>query len=82
VFDPLAGAERLENGALFYKVDQKEIAIPDEEKLHAEYERLKAYNSGALEVAEDDANELRMALLDDMENNSQFNVDEFNDVLD
>jgi len=82
VFDPLAGAQKLENGGLFYKVEAAEIKIDDDEKLRVEYERLKAANTGALEVSEDDENELRMALLDDMEQNSPFSSEEFNEVLD
>jgi len=35
IFDPLAGAEKLENGALFYKVEDRELSIElkDEVKL-------------------------------------------------
>lgn len=84
MFDPLAGAERLENGALFYQVQDKELSedLQSEDKLRAEYERLKAVNSGALEVSEEDADELRKALLDELEGSSQFSVDEFNNILD
>ena len=83
VFDPLAGAEKLENGALFYKVDEAELTnIDNEEKLRAEWELLKAANSNVLEVPEDDQDELRMALLDEMEKASPFSEDEFNAILD
>jgi hypothetical protein len=43
---------------------------------------LKVANEGALEISEEEEDELRMALLDDMENNSPFNADEFNEILD
>jgi len=35
-------------------------------------------NLGPLEISEEETDQLRMALLDEMEQNSQFNVDEFN----
>ena len=84
VFDPLAGAQRLDNGALFYKLEDKELnsELENEEKLRAEFERLKSSNSSSLEVSEDDANELRIALLQEMEQNSPFSLDEFNEILD
>lgn len=82
VFDPLAGAVRLENGALFYKVEEKEIHLGSEEKLRAEYERLKAANEGALEVSEEEVDQMRDALIAELESNSPFTADEFQDVLD
>jgi hypothetical protein len=43
VFDPLAGAVRDENGTLIYRLQDKElIGVDNEEKLRADYERLKA----------------------------------------
>jgi hypothetical protein len=38
-FNPLAGAERLENGTLFYKVAEKDLAkeLFDEEKMRREF---------------------------------------------
>lgn len=81
-FDPLAGAQRLENGAIFYQVQDSELNVHDEEKLKAEWERLKSLNSGVLEASEDDANELRIALIEEMEKNSPFSADEFGEILD
>lgn len=54
----------------------------DEEKVRAEYEKLKALNSGVLEASEEDIDEIRLALLDEMEQTSAFSADEFNDLLD
>lgn len=84
IFDPMAGAERLENGALFYKLEDSELTavVNDEEKLRKEFEKLKALNEEPLEVSEEDENELRIALLDEMEQLSPFTADEFNEVLD
>lgn len=81
-FDPLAGSERLDNGAIFYKVIDSEVALASDEKLRAEWERAKNSNSGVLEASEDDFNELRIALMDEMEKNAPFSEDEFVDVLD
>lgn len=81
-FDPLAGAARLDNGALFYEVKDAEVALPADDKLRAEYERVKALNAGVLEASDDDHNELRIALLEEMEQNSPFDSDEFANVLD
>jgi hypothetical protein len=64
-------------------VQEAELNIPsDEEKLREEWERLKANNSGVLEASEDDPNELRIALMEEMEKNSPFTADEFGDILD
>lgn len=84
IFDPMAGAERLENGALFYKLEDKELTpdLNNDDKLKAEFERFKALNEGVLEVSEEDETELRMALLTEMEENSPFSLDEFQDILD
>ena len=79
----MAGAERLENGAIFYKVEDKELGdINNEEKLRAEFARLKEANSGVLESSEEDVDQLRIALLEELSNNSPFSLDEFNEVLD
>jgi len=84
LFDPLAGAEKLENGALFYRVSDKELSadLSNEDALKAEFERLKALNSGVLEASEDDLNELRMALLDEMEESTPFTAEDFGELLD
>lgn len=54
VFDPLAGATRLPNGALFYEVTDRELALPSDEKLAAEFEKLKEANSSTLEASEEE----------------------------
>lgn len=83
ILDPLAGAIKLDNGALFYQVEEKELApeIRDQEKLRKEFERMTLQNEGVLEGA-DGEDDLRIALLQDMESNSPFNIDEFQDILD
>lgn len=45
--DPFADAKRLENGALFYVVEDKELSpiIKDDEKLRDEFNRLKEGNA-------------------------------------
>lgn len=81
--DPLAGAERDENGTLVYTLQDKElIGVDNEDKLRAEYERLKAGTEGTMDMAEDDAEALRLAILEDMDANSAFNADEFAEILD
>ena len=83
VFDPLANAPRLANGSVFYKVEDRElVGVDNEEKLRAEYERMKVANSNTTEISEEEADELRIALVDELEQNSPFNIDEFNTVLD
>jgi hypothetical protein len=81
-FDPLAGAERLENGSIFYRVADQEVSLQSEEKLREEWARVKSANSGVLEASEEDINELRIALMEEMEQNSPFKEDDFNEVLD
>ena len=65
IFDPLAGSEKLDNGAIFYRVVDSELSkgLFDDEKLKEEFERLKNSNSAALEVAEDANDDLRLAIL-------------------
>lgn len=84
IFDPLAGAERQENGTLIYRLVDKELPkeLFNDDKLKAEYEKLKAINSGVLEISEEESDELRMAILSEMEESSPFNADEFADLLD
>lgn len=62
--DPFAGAEKLENGAIFYLVQENELApiLKDEEKLRKEFERSNQFNEGVLEGA-DGEDDLRIALL-------------------
>lgn len=69
ILDPWAGGKRLANGALFYEVIEKELTpyINNEEKLRAEWEKLKANIEAPLEINEDDMDELRIALLNELE---------------
>lgn len=62
--------------------DKELFNVDDEEKLRAEYERLKAGNESAVEASEDDADAIRAVILDELEANSPFNLDEFEKVLD
>ncbi len=66
VFDPLAGAPRLANGAIFYELLDKELTIPSDEKLKEELEAMKAANSSALDISEEEADQLRIAMLEDL----------------
>lgn len=59
-----------------------EVELPSEEKLRAEWERAKNVNSGVLEAAEDDSDDLRIALIEEIEQNAPFNDEEFSEVLD
>lgn len=65
IFDPLAGSERLDNGALFYRVVDQELnkVVFDEDRLKEEYERLKNANATPIEGGEDNADEVRLTLL-------------------
>jgi hypothetical protein len=69
----LAGAEKLDNGALFYKLEDKELdkIFDDEDKLRAEYDKLASGADQSQEGDEDDE-ALRMIILDQMEENSPF----------
>jgi hypothetical protein len=82
VFEPFAGARRLENSALFYKFEDKEVesVLQNEEKLRAEFERLTS-NDEVWEVAEEDEDAMRASLLDEFARNSDFNIEEFEDIL-
>ncbi len=83
VFDPLAGAEKDENGTLVYTVQDKElINVDNEEKLRAEWERLKAGIENPWDVSEEDQDAIRGALLDELQATSAFSIDEFNEILD
>jgi hypothetical protein len=68
MLDPLDGAERLENGAIFYKIEDKELnpIITKENILRAEYNRLKN-TTEVMEVSDEEENSLRLALLEEME---------------
>ena len=62
VFNPLAGAERLDNGALFYKLSDEELSktLNNEAVLRREFERV--ISQDALEIEDDEA-ELNAVLL-------------------
>lgn len=80
IFEPLAGAKRLENGAVFYKVEHKEVTRElDEEKLRAQFER--ASSEEALEFGEEEADALRFALLDELAS-ERMDFDQLNAYLD
>ena len=82
--DPFAGSQRLENGALYREVLHSELnpSINDEEKLRAEYARLKDLGEQSIEASEDNIDEFRLTMLQEMEQNSPFSVDEFEKILD
>ena len=65
-------------------MEDKELSkeVTDEEKVRAAYEKLKSVTDEVLEIEEDNDDELRMALLDEMQQLSPFSADEFNEVLD
>jgi hypothetical protein len=67
-----------------YRLLDKELPkeLFDDERLKAEYERLKAVNSGVLEISEEESDELRMAILNEMEESSPFRVEDFAETLD
>ena len=56
--------------------------MDNDEKLRAEYERLKACTEGTMDMGEDDQDALRAAILDDMDSNAAFSADEFAEILD
>lgn len=80
IFDPLAGATRNENGTLVYQVEDKEFTRGmDEVRIRAQYER--ALNQEALEGSEEDAEELRIALMEEIQAND-LPIDQWNEMLD
>ena len=83
MLNPLDGAERLDNGALFYKIEDKELSagVREEERLRAEYDSLRNA-SDAWDVSEEEEDAFRLALLEDMDSKSLYSLDEFNKVLD
>lgn len=84
MLDPFAGGKRLENGALFYKVEDKELdpTINNDEKLRAIFEKLKANIDAPSEISEEDMDELRIEMLNELEELSPQTLDEFEDFLD
>jgi len=80
LFEPLATAKKLENGSLFYKVEEKEVAKDmDEDKLRKQFER--ARSAEPLEFGEEEQDELRVALLDELAD-QKLNLDDLNSYLD
>ncbi|CDW76795.1 UNKNOWN [Stylonychia lemnae] len=84
ILDPFAGQKRLPNGALFYEVQESELlpVIHNDDKLRAEWEKLKEFNSAPLEFSEEESDELQYILLQDLEKTSPNTLDEFNEILD
>jgi hypothetical protein len=83
MLNPLDGAERLDNGALFYRIEDKELSpiINNEDKLRDEFEKLKA-SSETWDVSEEEQDAFRLAILEDMDKNKTFSMDEFNEIID
>lgn len=80
LFEPLAGAKRDQNGTLVYTVQDKELSYAlNSEHLRRQFER--AQSQEALEFGEEEADELRVALLDEMRGND-LPVDDWNEMLD
>lgn len=81
IFDPFAGAERLENGALLYILKDSELSdtATNEERLKAEFDRLK---SGSEVISEDDQNELRAKILETINEEYPYKLDDFEDIMD
>lgn len=80
MLDPFAGAQRLANGALFYKVEDSELSavLNDDEKLRAEYEKLSNFTVQPLEFSEEEEDELMAAMVNELQEESPLTVDEFN----
>lgn len=68
MLDPFAGAKRLDNGALFYEVVDNELPayLKDEDKLRAEYEKMKEFESNPIEDSED-SDDLKIALVQELQ---------------
>ena len=80
VFEPLAGAKRNENGTLVYEVLDKELSYGLEEaRLRSQFER--AQNQSPIEQTEEEAEELRIALMEEIQAND-LPLDEWNTYLD
>ncbi len=82
-FDPLAGAKRLENGTMLYEIKDDEFGyeIFDEKKLRDAYEKQKGQDE-QWDMGTEDEDEIRTAILLDLERNNLFSTDEFAAVLD
>lgn len=68
MFDPFAGAKRLDNGALFYEVKDEELpaVLKDEDKLREEFEKIKEQENNPIEPTEDN-DDLKIALIQELE---------------
>lgn len=84
IFDPFVGAQRLDNGALFYEVIDKELdpSLQNEERLRLQYEKLKLNIENPSEVSEEDLEEIRLQNLTELEELSPQTIDEFEVFLD
>lgn len=66
MFEPLAGARRLENGTLLYQMSDREVNWNQEdEKLRRLFERMNDFEVS--ELTEEDTEELRVAYLEESE---------------
>lgn len=77
LFEPLASAKTLENGTVFYELQEKEIAGKlNEELLRRQFEQQKDVNA----IEAEDENETRMVLFDQMEE-AGFSKEEWDQIL-
>ena len=77
IFEPLAGARKLENGTLFYEVSDAEIAdLVDEGRLRKQFDNLKEVS--AIEAEDDD--EVHAAMFDRI-TAAGFDVEEWDKIL-
>ena len=83
MLDPFAGARRLDNGAIFYEVKDSELPdfLNDEDKLRSEYDKLKEFENNPIETG-DDSDDLKIALVQELEQLNPYALDEFEKVLD
>ena len=84
LLDPFAGSRRLDNGALFYEAQDADFAesLGNEEQLRAEYAKLRDLNDTSIEVDESNLEELRIAVLQELERSAPKTLDEFNEIMD
>ena len=78
ILDPLANSKRLENGAIFYEVEDQELdpMIHNEELLKAEWELAQAGNNEAWDIDEE---EIRLRMMMEMGTvNDLFNEERMN----
>lgn len=81
IFDPFAGAERLENGALLYVLKDSELTqlLNDDEKLRAEFDK---YKSNSEVISEEDEVEIRAKILESIHEDHPFKLVDFEEVMD